>query len=644
MKTFRWLKMAVAMSLLSGMLSGGTGALGQGVVDLSFDQVDVTAFVKIVGEMTGRRFVVDENVVGRITVVAPGVKSAEVYALFVSILESAGCSILRDGEIYRVVKLPERSMPVAPVVGPDDETPAEGIVTKVLRLEHVPASEIRKLLESTIPKGKVGNQIGAIDETNHLLITDTAAGVRRVESIVAQIDRPGLSRMTEVVSLEFAGAEELARQLGLAMSEGESRSDALRRRLSSSTPGATISASGARQPIVVASPHANSLIMVGTPSQLEEMKLIVKKMDVDSPAGRTRLNAIFLKYLAAEDAAKSLNALLSQPRDEKNPSAPVKRQIAIESSPENNALLVDASLGDFDAVKKLVEQLDKLPEQVHIEVVIAQLSVDDGFELGVEMQAVDLPSAVGDTVIQGSSQLGDGLSGILTQAQQGLFPRGLTVGVAHGSYVDGNGNIVNSFPAMVNIDALKRDGRFEVLSKSSLVAQNNKEASVNIVDEIPVLKSTIEGGSGTSRDVIQNIERVDVGIKLTLKPHIVPGGEVQMELNPSIEAVSDPGSSDTQFTPTIAKREASTTVTVPDSETIVIAGLTREDKSDIVRKVPLLGSIPVLGALFRHTVQTTKKTDVLIFVTPRIVKETTNEDDVMAAWREKTGADDSDSD
>jgi len=153
------------------------------------------------------------------------------------------------------------------------------------------------------------------------------------------------------------------------------------------------------------------------------------------------------------------------------------------------------------------------------------------------------------------------------------------------------------------------------------MAQNNKEATVSIVQEIPILKSTISSGAGTARDIIQNIERVDVGIKLKLTPHVIPGGEVRMVLNPAIEAVIDPGPSDTPFAPTIAKREVSTTVTVPDGETIVIAGLTREDETRIEKRVPLLGSIPLLGWLFRETVESIEKSDVLILVTPRIVTD-----------------------
>jgi general secretion pathway protein D len=151
------------------------------------------------------------------------------------------------------------------------------------------------------------------------------------------------------------------------------------------------------------------------------------------------------------------------------------------------------------------------------------------------------------------------------------------------------------------------------------MAQDNKEASVSIVNQIPILKSTIQGGSGTSRDVIQNIERMDVGIKLKITPHVIPNGQVRMELNPSIEAVVDAGPSG-QYTPTTARREVSTVVTVPDGETIVIAGLTREDKIKVVHKIPILGSIPLIGWLFRHTVDSTEKTNLLIFVTPRVMK------------------------
>jgi general secretion pathway protein D len=172
-----------------------------------------------------------------------------------------------------------------------------------------------------------------------------------------------------------------------------------------------------------------------------------------------------------------------------------------------------------------------------------------------------------------------------------------------------------------------------------LESQDNKEASVNIVNQIPILKSTIEGGSGTSRDVIQNIERIDVGIKLKLKPHIIPGGDVRMTLNPSIEAVTDQGPSGTSFTPTIARREVSTTVTVGDGKTIVIAGLTRQDENRVDRRVPVLGAIPLLGRLFRQTVDTKENTNLLILVTPHVIADAGASARITEEWSRRTGLD-----
>jgi len=223
---------------------------------------------------------------------------------------------------------------------------------------------------------------------------------------------------------------------------------------------------------------------------------------------------------------------------------------------------------------------------------------------------------------------------MLNNVQSGLFPAGITVSAAYGTGVDASGNIKYDIPALINVNAQKSHATFKELSDTSLEAQNNKEATVSIVDEIPILKATIQGGSGSARDIIQNLDRMDVGIKLKLTPHIIPGGEVQMVLSPSIEAVTDPGVAGA-YAPTVAKREVSTTVTVPDGKTIIIAGLTRENKTKSETRVPLLGSIPLIGFLFRQSADTTVKTDVLIFVTPRVVTDMVAAEGVIKDWERK---------
>lgn len=618
------------------MCFGGTD---EASISFNFDQVDIRSFVKAVGEITGKKFVVAGDVTGKITVVSPNISRAEVYPLFMSILESAGCSVVEEGGISRIVVLQARATPLGSVVGEGKTVPPSGIVTRIIRLKNASATELKKALEAQIGGGKQG-AIAALEETNHLIITDTAENIRKVEKIIEEIDQPGTARVTEVVALQFASAQALADQLNAAVAEGVSRGEAMKNRLPQ-VPGSPDAMK--RTVGVVAAPHSNGLILIGSTSQIEELKKLISKMDVDTPSGRGRLNAIFLKYTQAEDAAKSINALLSRQPSSKTagvPSvsapAPVSRDIGIEAMSANNALLVDAMPGDYEVVKKLVEQLDLAPQQVHISVIIAERTSEEGLDFGVQFAAVDMPSKAGENGAIGGLSLENRTDSILDKVQKGIIPRGLSVGIANSARVDASGKVTANIPGFINIDALKKDGKIIIKASPSLVAQNNMEAFVSIVDQIPVKKSVISGGSGTARDVIQNIDRVDVGIKLKLTPHVIPGGVIRMVLNPSIEAVIDPGPAG-EYTPTIARREVSTTVTVPDGKVIVIAGLTREDKTLIKKRIPILGAIPLIGLLFGSTSESTKLTDMYIFVTPRIVTDIATAEGIVKDLEKKTG-------
>jgi type II secretory pathway component GspD/PulD (secretin) len=267
---------------------------------------------------------------------------------------------------------------------------------------------------------------------------------------------------------------------------------------------------------------------------------------------------------------------------------------------------------------------------------IMEYNVTDDFKFGIEALALDTPSQSKDTVAVGSLSYQDNMT-IMDNVQNGIFPGGLTIGLAKGTYTDSEGRVrAAGFPGIINFDAMKKDGNFKVVSQTGLEAQNNKEASVNIVNQIPILKSTIQGGSGTARDVIQNIERLDVGIKLKLTPRIIPNGEIQVMLSPSIEAVIDQGPSG-QYTPTIARREVSTTVTVKDGKTIIIAGLTRQDNTEMIKKLPILGYIPLIGKLFTYKATNNEKTNMLIFVTPKSVADQASADALRKTWQDKTG-------
>jgi general secretion pathway protein D len=606
----RWMS-----GLLIGLLLTRVSlAAEEGYVDFRFDNVDVRTFVRVMGEITGKRFIVDEGVKGQVTIDAPHIPVAEAYPLAVTILESVGCTAVEGESAIRIVPFPPGSAPVGAVQGPDHALGGTGFLTRVIALKHVSAAEVKAMLAEVLGNDK-RSALAALPTANLIVISGTADLVNRVQTMVEAIDKPGLARVTEVFPLIHASAEDLARQINEAMAVVETEADRIRQQVASTSRGAA----GIK---AVASPQANSLILVGPPTALAEMKELIAKLDVDPPSGRGRLRAIFLKYLTADDAAKCLKALLSGPAQPAGSKTPVPLgTIGIESSPANNALLVDASPRDFEVVEKLIQELDVMPGQVMIEVLIAEVSLSSGTDIGVQLASLGLPGAVGETTLQGVSTLNDNNAALMAAVEKGLFPKGLTVGVAHGTRVAADGTLLNTFPALININADKKDGRVKILSNIPLLAQNNQDASVSVVNNIPVLKSTVEGGTGSTRDVIKNIERMDVGIKLKLTPHINPDDEVRMLLNPSIEAVIDPGPLDTPFTPTIAKREVSTTVTVRDGEIIVLSGLIREDSTKVIHKIPFLGDIPFLGFLFRHTVDQLERTNLLIFVRPRLVKK-----------------------
>jgi len=588
---------------LTAAITSDTPAAKGPEVQFNFEQADIRLVTQIVGRITGKTFVVPEGVTGKVTILTQGnIPVEEVYPLYLNMLEASGYTVAEQGGVYRVVALPGGpSIPAGSGLG-------GGLVTKLIALKNVNAADIKKSFEPLVRGGKEG-ALEVFIPGNHLIVTDTAANVKRLESLVAELDQPGSGSVVEVVLLKHANAEDVADQLRATFGATDSAVNKINRHFQQVAGGTGTMPTDFT---VVAAPQANSLILVGLPMQIEETRRIISLMDVENAHGFGRLNAIFLKYLSAEEASKSLNALLGKNVEKE----PTRRTIAIEPSIANNALLVDASPQDFEYVRRLVERLDVVPQQVLVEVLIAEVNMTEGLDLGVEWFGIDQPGDSGSGGF-GRTRYGeeDSMMGLLTE---GTFPQGLALGVISGVFTGPDGTEYNQIPFYLQAIAKNRD--IKILSNIPLWAQNNLEASVSVVDNIPVLTSAVEG-SGADRDFIQNIERMDVGIKLVLTPHVNPDREIQLDLNPSIESVVEESGDALAYTPTIAKREVKTTVTIPDRSTVIISGLIREDTVKITSKVPFLGDIPLLGALFRSTSNSKRRTNLLIFVTPRIVTD-----------------------
>lgn len=609
------------------MAAGALARPNAGNVDFSFDDADIRLVIRLVGEMTERRFVMDDQITGRVTVVAPSEISLDnVFPFLMTILQSQGYSVIERNGLYHVVQIPERQLSDARLYGvEDDSTAAVGLITRIIPIRHISAVELRRMLEPMVRGGRDG-AVAVFGPTNHLIITDTADSLARIEKLIQELDQAGAQSVFEVVPLEHASAGDLARQLTQALVASESAGRRLSQHMRQIADGGGATAGEA---MVIPADHANSLLLVGAPQQLAELRRLVNLLDVETPSGYGRLNVIFLRYLDAEEAAGNINGLLARTAEVEE-----RTVLSVEPNIANNALLVDASPRDFELLRNLVERLDLPPQQVMVEILIAEVSMGKQLDLGVEWSAIDEPRQ-GSTTIIGRSRPGD--EDTLNNVLEGVFPQGLSLGVARGFYTDPQGRVVPRVPFLLRAMAEDRD--VKILSNIPLWAQNNMEASVSVVNNIPLLTSTIEGGAGTARDVIQNIERTDVGIHLRVTPYVNPDNEVRMKLNPIIEAILEAGPPDRQFTPTIARREVDTTVTIPDRATVVLSGLMREDIVQVQSKVPLLGDIPLLGRLFRRDTDRTERTNLLIFVTPHIVTDLAHAEELRDRLEERTGVD-----
>ncbi len=595
-------------------------------VNFNFEQVELGNLIGLVGQQTGKRFAMDTTVTGRVSVITrEKIPQKEVFPLVVAVLEGSGYTVVERDGTYHVRKLLGEDPLEAPVVGADQELSGVGLITRVLKLEHIRATDLKPLLEPMVRQAKLGS-LSAFAQTNHLIVTDTASNLKRIEELIAELDRPGQSTHLTVIPLKYASARELTDQIGQALTGAESSGRQISRRMQEVVAGA---GNVPADFTLVAAEQANSLIVSAGPLQLKQIQEMVAQLDVpaDSMASG-RLRAVFLNYLDAEAAATQLTALLVQRKDQ-DP----RDSIAVQADIANNAILVDANALAFASVKELLEQIDRPQQQVMVEVMIVEVAQNDSLDLGVEWSAID-QSSDGNTTVIGRSRPDevDGIQQLLTDT---IFSQGLTFGLARGTVTLPDGTEVARLPFLLQALEGKRD--VNILSHVPLRTQNNTEATVSVVNNIPILESVIEGGTGDNRDVIQNIERIDVGIKLTVKPQVNPNNEITLQLNPSIEAIIQESSEGIALTPTIARREVKSTLTLPDGATVVISGLMREDVVKSVNKVPILGSLPIIGFFFRSTTDRKEKTNLLIFVTPYLVTDDVANDRMTDRWRAKTG-------
>lgn len=602
-------------------------------VTFNFVDVDISAVVKFISEVTGKNFVFDDKVKGNITIIAPSRLSVDdAFRLFTSVLELKGLTIIPSGKVYKIVPVSQAKLSGIEIFRERGEQLTDAYIIRLIQLKSISASKAMNFLQPLISRD---GHIASFGPSNMLMVVDSAANIEKLLNIIDSIDKPGMEE-PELVLLKYANADDVVKVITEAVVLGSrSQSAAMR----ASRPGETALPASVEESRVsiFADTRLNGIVMIADKQEKEAMKRMIALLDIPLPAATSKINVFFLEYADATELSKVLEAMITgvsaqakagQPTQAGQPAkSPFESGGKIIISPDKatNSLIVVASPADYQNLLQVIKQLDRRRRQVYVEAMIVEASLNKLRDIGVKWRVTakkdGQPIAIGGFGTIDSTALQNIVSGLSGFTAGGV---GNFITVPFTTF-DSNGNpstanlSVPGFAALFNLNDF-RDA-VNVLSTPQILTSDNKEAEIVVGENVPFIASR-ERDLTTTNTVLNSIDRKDVGITLRLTPQITEGDYVKMDLYQEISALTQQSENILiNVGPTITKRSTKTSVVVKDEQTVVIGGLMQDKEEQTVTKFPLLGDIPGLGYLFKQKTVTKQKTNLLVFLTPHIVKE-----------------------
>ncbi len=568
------------------------------LVTLNLNNVDINVFIQFVSELTGKNFIVDQRVRGNVTVIAPSrIPVSGIYRVFESVLQTHGFSAVAAGQVVKIVPTAEaRTMNIDTGPVPAQAISEDELVTRIIPLTHADADELKRLLTPLVSRNAV---IGAMAGTQQLIVTDSAAAIRRLTKIIREIDIADNRRELTIFPLEYVNAGKLAEMLTTLF---PSLAPSIRRR-TTKTATATF----------VADERTNSLAVIAPKVEMARIKDIIYLLDGQVQRERGKLRVYYLKNAKAEELAKVLQDLPAKG----NAAQPVKgarpiltTQTGIYADAATNSLILSAeSEEELQTLEDVIARLDGPRAMVHVEVLIMEVNAQDDLRIGVEW------TAVGETQVGGkAAALGGGFvqtpqDSALPGFVNGTFPNGFAVGVFTEA-IDIAGVQFNNLTAL--IQAIKEEKDVNIISTPQILITDQEEAKINVGKNIPFQTRT----SSSFDQTYLSFEYRDVGTTLKVTPQINDNETVNLNIGLEVSLLE----STTDFKPTTLVRTIDTSVLVKDTGTVVIGGLIENSPAGSENKVPLLGDIPLLGWLFKEQTQSRQKTNLLVFLTPRVLR------------------------
>lgn len=625
---------------------------------LNVRDADVRAFIEDAAQVTGRTFIIDGRVQGKVSVVTDRPLSrSEYFEVFLSTLRANGLiAVPTANGAYRI-------QPTDGAASSPGRVGSRGaqneFVTEVFRLRAIDATTAVETLRPLVSRE---GSITANRSGNSLVVADYADNIRRIRALIGQIDRDNAT--TQVITLSHAGAREIAMTL---------------QQLAPAPGGGAEGGGGAPLVSVVAVDSSNSVALRGDAPTVARLTAIAKELDARAANG-SEIRVIWLDYADAEQlvpvlqmmvgaqgggavtpisatpaAAPSANAAAPAP------AAPVGGAVALSNGRGQaiitryegaNAVIISAPVDVQRSLAELVRQLDIRQEQVLVEAIIVEISDRVARELGVQflIGGKDIPFLVTPfsnvspnildiagglladeldettTVINGNTVTTSNNSAVGNLLRQNAAQSILG---ARGGYSGFAADIGNNRVLGAIINAVQEDSESNILSTPSLTVNDNVKGSILFGQEIPI--STGEALSNNFDNAFRTIQRQNVGIELEVKPQINAGNQVKLDIRQEVSSIVGPVSDDFNEL-IINKREVKTTVTVKDREIIALGGLLDDNERRTIQKIPLLGDIPILGELFKSRGKERTKTNLMVFIRPTILR-TAEDAQALAARR-----------
>lgn len=560
---------------------------------LNLKDADINAVISTVAEMTGKNFIVDPRVKGKVTVISARPMNAdEIYQVFLSVLNVNGYAAIPGKNAIKIV--PEVDAKQDAVRTTSDENPGRGdeYVTRVIQLHNIAATQLVPVVRPLLPQEA---HLAAYPDTNVLVVSASAATVERMAQIVKRIDLATSSDI-EVIRLSHASADEVARIL-TSVSNDPSKGGQ----------------PGGLQQKIIADARTNTVLLSGDKATRLRLKAIITHLDLPlEQSGNSRV--IYLRYANAKDLVPVLTGVsASMAADAKKSGAapvPADGKTVIQAHEETNSLVIHAAPDVMRDLETVIRQIDIKRSQVLVNAIIAEVSSEKAAELGVQWLYDGSPENAPVGVINFGGS-GSGLTNLL--ATPPIIGDGISLAVGD---TGGSGVRIGAL-----LRALGGDGETNILSTPTLVTLDNQEAEIVVGQNVPFVTGSYSstGTSTTPTNPFQTIQRQDVGLKLKIKPQINEGSAIRLDIDQEVSSLTSGTSGAADLITN--KRALKTSVMVDDGEVIVLGGLVDDTLNESVQKVPVLGDIPVLGYLFSYRKSKKVKRNLMAFIHPVILRD-----------------------